>query len=250
MGLHPPHPGPHPLFPQPRDRPAHPRGRTRLAQRQGRYADHGWHCDRRRHGPRLRRRPHRHPGAVLEDRIPDGGGRGGFRLDRLPRRLHQGAPATQPRLEQARQVGRATGLRARLRRARRALGAYVDRALVHPSAAHRDQSRISGLGDLRRPRHGGHVECGEHHRRSGRIGRRVGDVLLRRPLHHGVLDLPPRVHLPRASGVGDRPVVARGRPRRAPASASCGGTRRRPRSSWATRDPWASAPGWRRSACC
>ena len=80
------------------------------------------------------------------------------------------------------------------------------------AAADRDQSRISGLGDLRRARHGGHVQCGEHHRRSGRFGRRVGDVLLRRPLHHGVLDLPPRVHLPRASGVGDRPLAARSRP--------------------------------------
>ncbi len=56
----------------------------------------------------------------------------------------------------------------------------------------------------------GRVQRGQHHRRGGRVGRRVGDLLLRRPGHHGVLDLPALRHLPRAPGVGHRPRAGGG----------------------------------------
>ena len=134
--------------------------------------DHGWHRHRRRHGLRVRHRPHRHRDPLLAHRLPRRGRRRGLRSHRLPRRLHQGPPQAEPRTEQAGQVGRPARVRARLRRAGRPLGPHLDRAVVHPGRRHRHQSGPVSVGPLRRPRHGRLVQRGEHHRRRRRPGRR------------------------------------------------------------------------------
>ena len=71
----------------------------------------------------------------------------------------------------------------------------------------------------------------------------VADVLLRRPRHHGLLDLPALRDLPRPPGLGPRPRAVLGGARRGVRSAFCGGTPRRRGSSWATPGPSPSVPG-------
>ena len=96
-----------------------------------------------------------------------------------------------------------------------------------------------------------------HHRRGGqrrepdrrprRPGRRLGDVLLRLPGHHRLLAVPAL----QPSTTWPTPSTWRWPrwPWPARASASCGGTPRRRRSSWATPGRCRSVPAWPRSAC-
>ena len=78
-------------------------------------------------------------------------------------------------------------------------------------------------------RGGGHHQRREPHRRARRAGRRVCG------------DRAAGLHRDHVSGRRLRHGDARGVPGRAGASAFCGSTRSRPRSSWATRARWASA---------
>ncbi len=72
----------------------------------------------------------------------------------------------------------------------------------------------------------------EPHRRPRRPGRRLGDLRLRRLRRHRLLGLPPPARLRRPAL--PRPRRHRRRHARRAAPGSCGGTRRRPGSSWAT----------------
>ena len=106
--------------------------------------------------------------------LADRGGRV-LRPHRLPRRLDQGPPPAQPRAQQAGQVGRPGRLCAlALRRAGGALGAHLDRAVLHPGQRCRDRHGPDRLGRLRRAGHGRHVERRQHHRRGRRAGGGLG----------------------------------------------------------------------------
>ena len=83
---------------------------------------------------------------------------------------------------------------------------------LHPRRRHRHQPRAGRLGDL--------SPCWSWSGSSNAVNitdgvdglaAGVGHVLLRRPVHHGVLDLPARFDLPRPPGFGDRPLTRGGR---------------------------------------
>ena len=205
MGQHSEHAGAPALAAYTWHRAAHPRGRTGQPQCEGGNPDHGRDRHRLRGGDRVCGRTYRHPDPVLADGISGGHGGRALRDHRLSRRLDQGPPQTEPRLEQAGEIRGPGRLRRALRRAGPPLGPHLHRAVVHPLQRPGHQPGSGGVGGLRRRDHGGHVERREHHRRGGRPGCRRLHVLFRRAGDHGLLDLPPREHLSRAPGVGDRP---------------------------------------------
>ena len=181
----------------------------------------------------------------------------GLRRGRLHRRLPQGAQAQQPRPEQAQEAARADASSA---------PCFGVVALWFPSAgpsgetvADRTISFVRDISWLDITKIGalvlfvfvvhGDVQRGQPHRRPGRPGhRRVGhgarrvraDRVLAVPaLGRATPTTPGTLQLRGARSAGDRDDRRRPRPR--PASASCGGTRRRPGSSWATPVRWRSA---------
>ena len=186
----------------------------------------------------------------------------GLGIDRVHRRLPQDAQPAQPRPRRLVEDPRAghrrrriRGPRAQLSRRGRAHSGLIDdlgdprRALARPRCV-RSVARRHPVRDLGDPDHRERVERRERRRRPRRprVGRRdLRDL----GLHlHRLLAVQPVVlqvaRIPKtctaATKCATRSTSRSSRPRsRARSSASCGGTPRPPRSSWATRARWGSA---------
>ena len=249
-------------------RPADPRRRPDLAPHQARHADHGRRRHHRRHRCSATSAPTSSPGGTR----PSSGLlvlflMTGLGLVGLPRRLHQGRQAAQPRAAGRRQAGRPdwwSPSRSRSSRcsSRTATGytpASTDVSFIRDTGARARRGAVRRLG-LRHDRR--HVQRREPHRRPRRAGhRRLGDGV-RRLRAHRHLAVRQRLRPRRRAAKllrGARPARPRGGRR--------GGDGRllrlpvvervaRPRSSWATPARWPSAarsPGSRSSAapsCC
>ena len=157
-------------------RPAHPRGRAGHPQRQGGHA-RPWAASPSWLGvvARLRPRATSAPRSASRGPATSPSARSwpsaliGF-LDDWIKVRHQRSLGLNKRAKSGAQVV----VRRGLRRAGRALGPHLDRAVLHPHRrASASTSGQVGLGDLRRARHGRHVQRGEHHRRRRRPGRRA-----------------------------------------------------------------------------
>ncbi len=175
---------------------------------------------------------------------------------RLARRLPRRPPRPEPRAAQAGQDRRDPHRDRSASRSSRSTSCNVSTHLVvHPAARPRPRHhRLVHLGDRRRLRD---VERGQHHRRSRRARRGIGRAGLRRVRRHRVHPVPPPGGLRRCWPPARS--TSRWSPPRswARASGSCGGTRHRPRSSWAIPARSRSAARWpawacsrRRTCCC
>ena len=169
---------------------------------------------------------------------------------RLPRRLHQDLQAAQPRPALEAEADRPDRRRRRLRgpgaevpqrpvpHARLAVHLLRPRHAPQPGLRRHDR-RGPAVRHLGEHHDRGHVERGEPHRRSRRAGGRRLDDGASAPTSSSASGHPTRTARPTRASSATRCATAStspSSPRRgwAPASGSCGGTPRRPRSSWAT----------------
>ena len=179
--------------PDPWARPADPRQggpRARAPHGQAGHADDGRHRHRRRGVHRLARRPRPPRAAVLRPGADRVGRRPGDGLHGLPRRLHQGPQAPQPRhlLEAEELRHDADELRHRL--VARRVDRDLDDDLADPRRLPRLGAADGRVGDLGRADHLGDDQRRQRHRRARRPGRRLGADGLRGVHDHRLLGVP------------------------------------------------------------